>query len=640
MIETNSTSPLATENKIVEAKWETSESNFPRKQMRRKKWISLNGPWKFAFDDGCGWTSPKDISHWPLSINVPFAPEASASGIGDNKFHKCCWYQKKIKLKKTETGKRLLLHFGAVDYDARVWMNDVFLGSHQGGHTPFFFDVTAALNENEEQTISVYAHDDPHDLTKPRGKQDWQLEPHSIWYPRTTGIWQNVWLEEVPDTYIDRINWTPLLERWEIGCAVFLAGSPSENLRLKVRLTVGGKLLADDSYQVIHQEVHRRIALSDPGIDDFRNELLWSPEKPTLIDAVLEVWDGEHLLDRVQSYTALRSVSVQRGRFLLNGRPYYMRLILDQGYWLETLMTPPSSDALRKDIELVKAAGFNGVRKHQKIEDPDFLYWADVLGLLVWEEMPSAYRFSHESVERLMKEWIEIIDRDSNHPCIVVWVPFNESWGVPDLAEKTAHQNCVQAMYHLTRTLDPTRPVIGNDGWESTATDILGIHDYDADPDHLLKKYSVEANLADILSRRWPGGRMLTVDGFPHRGQPIMLTEFGGIAYVDPQIKAANKDKAWGYAVSESLDEFQSRFEHLFNVINRIELFSGFCYTQFTDTFQEANGLFRMDRSPKLPIKLIAQNIRGIGNLRGGFNSPVISTNFIPGMPNEPSQNL
>ncbi len=615
---------------FAEAKWETSATNFPRKQMKRKKWVSLNGEWEFCFDDECLWSHPQQIPAWTHKIKVPFAPESKASGIGDTKFHRRCWYQKKFFFKRES--QRMLLHFGAVDYESRVWLNGTYLGCHVGGHTPFLFDVTQALAPEGLQTLVVCANDDPHDLTKPRGKQDWQLEPHSIWYPRTTGIWQSVWMEEVPDTYIDHLHWTPLLERWEIGCATFVAGTLRENLRLRVRLSCANKLLADDIYVVIHQEVHRRIALSDPGIDDFRNELLWSPEKPTLVDAELELLDGDQVVDRVSSYTALRSVSVQRGRFLLNGRPYYMRLVLDQGYWADTLMTAPSSEALRQDIELVKSAGFNGVRKHQKIEDPDYLYWADVLGLLVWEEMPSAYRFSHESVERLMREWMEIIDRDSNHPCIVVWVPFNESWGVPDLAEKSAHQNCVQAMYHLTRTLDPTRPVIGNDGWESTATDILGIHDYDNNPERLFKKYSVEGSLADVLSR-WPGGRMLTVEGFPHRGQPIMLTEFGGIAYIDPHLRnpEAGKTSAWGYATAESLDGFQKHFEKLMDVVNRIELFSGFCYTQFTDTFQESNGLFRMDRSAKLPIKLMASIIQGMGSFRSTFDSAILPSPVLQG---------
>jgi beta-galactosidase/beta-glucuronidase len=587
--------------------------NYPRRQLQREKWTCLNGRWKFAFDDHFNFNSPDDIQSWPITIQVPFAPECPASGIADTGFHPRCWYQHEFELQPSP--KRVLLHFGAVDYEAKVWLNGQFLGSHVGGHTPFSFEITEALDPSGRQVLTVQADDDPHDLTKPRGKQDWQREPHSIWYPRTSGIWQTVWLEEVAETYIQRLNTTPLLERWEIGCEVFIAGPCPKGLKLVMRLRCGDKILADDRYEVISHEVHRRIALSDPGIDDFRNELLWSPEKPTLINIELELWMNGECVDHVHSYTALRSVSIHRGRFLLNGRPYQQRLILDQGYWPETFMTPPSSEALRKDIELVKSAGFNGVRKHQKVEDPEFLYWADVLGLMVWGEMPSAYRFTHVSVERLTREWTEVIDRDMNHPCVVVWVPFNESWGVPDLAEKVAHQHCVQAMYHLTKTLDPTRPCIGNDGWESTATDILGIHDYDDQPERLMKKYPVDRNLTDILTRSWPGGRVLTVEGYAHSDMPVMLTEFGGIAYVDESHRS--KFKTWGYSVCEDAEELRRRYERLLAAVTRIELFCGFCYTQFTDTFQEANGLFRADRTAKFSVAAMARATRGAGYTRG-----------------------
>jgi beta-galactosidase/beta-glucuronidase len=235
--------------------------------------------------------------------------------------------------------------------------------------------------------------------------------------------------------------------------------------------------------------VHRRIALSDPGIDDYRNELLWSPETPTLIQAEIELWgDRGEQLDKVESYTALRSIAVQRDRVLLNGRPYEMRLVLDQGYWPDGGLTAPDDAALRRDVELAKAMGFNGARKHQKLEDPRYLYWADHLGLLVWGEMPSAYRFTKVSVERVTREWLAAIDRDYSHPCVVAWVPFNESWGVPNLPESPRERHYVQGLYHLTKTLDSTRPVIGNDGWESVATDIIGIHDYDSDPTRIARR--------------------------------------------------------------------------------------------------------------------------------------------------------
>ncbi len=449
------------------------------------------------------YTSPSDVRNWSQTIEVPFAPESIRSGIHDMGFHTNLWYERDFDV--TADGGHVLLHFGAVDYRARVWVNGQFMRDHEGGHTPFSIDITSALHPDGRQTVTVWAEDDPHDLTKPRGKQDWQLHPHSIWYPRTSGIWQTVWLERVPETYIDRLKWTPHFERWEIGFEAFVSGKPQKDVQLKVRLTVGKQLLVNDTYEVLNGEIHRRIALSDPGIDDYRNELLWSPEKPTLIDAEIQLWCQGQLVDQVRSYTAMRTVSIQRDRFMLNGQPYYLRLVLDQGYWEDTLMTAPSDDALRRDVELVKQMGFNGVRKHQKIEDPRFLYWADVLGLMVWEEMPSAYRFTSKTVERITKEWTEVIERDASHPCVVVWVPFNESWGVPDLTATPAHQHCVQALYHLTKTLDPTRPVIGNDGWESTATDILAIHDYDTKPQRLAKRYGPEVKLSDLFDRQRPG---------------------------------------------------------------------------------------------------------------------------------------
>lgn len=583
---------------------------YPRPQLQRSHWLCLNGQWKFTFDDAGKFSRPSDIPDWSYRIQVPFAPESIQSGIHDLGFHPNCWYEREFEIGPSNG--RVLLHFGAVDYRARVWVNDQLVAEHEGGHTPFKADITAVLNPDGIQRVTVWAEDDPHDLAKPRGKQDWQLHPHSIWYPRTSGIWQTVWLEQVPDIYIDRLCWTPHFERWEIGLEAFVTGQCSaDSLQIKVRLTAGNQLLVNDSYEVLNGEIHRRIALSDPGIDDYRNELLWSPEKPTLIQAEVQLWQGTQLIDQVKSYTAMRTVGIQRDRFMLNGHPYYLRLVLDQGYWPESLMTAPSDEALRRDVELTKQMGFNGVRKHQKVEDPRFLYWADVLGLLVWEEMPSAYRFTPKAVERMTREWAEVIQRDASHPCIVVWVPFNESWGVPDLTATPAHRNYVQALYHLTKTLDSTRPVIGNDGWESTSTDILAIHDYDNNPQQLISRYGSGVKLSDLFDRQRPGGRILTLDGYPHQGQPIMLTEFGGIAYGQPE-----DHSIWGYVRSEELSDLQRRYSALLATINQIELFSGFCYTQLTDTFQEANGLLYADRTPKFPIEAIAQATLGRGDDR------------------------
>ncbi|HZX64840.1 MAG TPA: glycoside hydrolase family 2 TIM barrel-domain containing protein, partial [Myxococcales bacterium] len=472
----------------------------------------------------------------------------------------------------------------------------------------FWADITELLNRGEEELV-VKAEDDPADLSKPRGKQDWQREPHSIWYPRCTGIWQTVWVEVVPATRIGKVRWTASLSRWEIALDARVEGVHRDDLRVAVSLFVGNRALVRDSYAVDHGEVHRRIALSDPGIDDSRNELLWSPSSPTLIDVQLDLWgDRGEKLDSVQSYTALRQLAVQGDRVMLNGRPMQLRLVLDQGYWDGTGQTAPDDAALKRDVELAKAMGFNGVRKHQKIEDPRYLYWADKLGLLVWEEMPSAYRFTRESVLRVVREWTEAVERDFSHPCIMAWVPINESWGVPNLPDSAPERHYVQSLYYLTRTLDPTRPVIGNDGWESVATDIIGIHDYDHEPERIARRYHAEEVLPRLFRRERPGGRVLVLEGHPHADHPIVLSEFGGIAFANPE------RRTWGYSRSGSSDEFRRKYTQLLAVVRSLGLLAGFCYTQFADTYQEANGLLYSDRTPKFPLEDIAAATRGAAN--------------------------
>jgi len=275
-----------------------------------------------------------------------------------------------------------------------------------------------------------------------------------------------------------------------------------------------------------------------------------------------------------------------------------LRLVLDQGYWPETGLTAPDDNALRRDIELTLAMGFNGVRKHQKVEDPRYLAWADRLGLLVWEEMPSAYRFTSLSAKRLMAEWPDVVRRDASHPCIVAWVPFNESWGVPDLSDNRAQRDLVCALYHMTKTLDQTRPVVGNDGWESVCTDLVGIHDYESDPAVIANRYAAEEDVLRLFERERPHGRVLTLDGHPYQGQPLILSEFGGIAFATER-----PETTWGYARSEDSAAFAEMYHALLETVRSLKLFSGFCYTQFADTFQEANGLLTADRRPKFPIE-------------------------------------
>jgi beta-galactosidase/beta-glucuronidase len=576
---------------------------YPRPLLSRSEWTNLNGQWDFAFDKDAAWSHPSHVQ-WDRTIEVPFAPETKRSGINDTGLYQACWYRRSFEPPVLAAAERLLLHFGAVDYLATVWIDQVRAAVHEGGYTPFHVDVSDWVRTGGRHDIVVCAWDNPKDLEQPRGKQDWQSDPHLIWYPRTSGIWQTVWLERVPETRIAHVRFTPSLTRWEIDSLVVIEGRRAEPLRLRARFQLGANIIADDMYVVLAQDVHRRIALSDPGIDDSRNELLWSPSSPTLIDVQLELLaDDGQVLDRVATYTALREISVQGDRVVLNGRPYQLRLVLDQGYWPDTGLTPPDDEALRRDVQLAKAMGFNGVRKHQKIEDPRYLYWADHLGLLVWEEMPSAYRFTTRSISRVKRQWEEVIARDYSHPCIAAWVPFNESWGVPNLPDNAAERHYVQALYHFTKTLDPTRPVIGNDGWESVATDIIGIHDYDEDPQLMARRYYAKDVRVRLFQHERPGGRLLLLEGHQQANHPVVLSEFGGIALRD--------GKTWGYSVCETPEDLARRYADLLDVVHSLQLLAGFCYTQFSDTYQEANGLLYADRRPKFPLEDMARVTRG-----------------------------
>lgn len=301
----------------------------------------------------------------------------------------------------------------------------------------------------------------------------------------------------------------------------------------------------------------------------------------------------------------MREVAVGDGHFLLNGRPCYLRSVLDQGYREETHLAAADTDSLRRDVELIKAMGFNAVRVHQKAEDPRFLYWADRLGLMVWAETANAYEFSTTAVELLTREWLDLVRRDRSHPCIVTWVPLNESWGVPEIASDRRQQQYAVALASLTRALDPTRPVLSNEGWEHLDSDVLGVHDYTTDPQALRAHYADAAAIARTLEGRGPQGRRLVLGEAQGRAvdsgaAPLMVTEFGGISF-------AGGAGGWGYAEVESETEYAAVLRDLFRALHECEGVVGFCYTQFADTAQETNGLLRADRSPKIPLESINQ---------------------------------
>jgi hypothetical protein len=574
--------------------WATS---YPRPQFIRQRWLSLDGVWQFsrsALPDG---GAPRT---WEDTITVPYAPEAPLSGVGDRGYHPVVWYRREFEIPAEWNGQRVLLHFGAVDYRARVWVNGGLVVEHEGGHTPFTADITERLRSGLQEVV-VRAEDDPLEMDKPRGKQDWQEAPHAIWYPRTSGIWQSVWLEPVAEVHIDSVRFTADVASFSICSDIRLRGDVA-GLELDVTLSLAGETLAHDTLLVASTAVLRRFQLPDPGIGDARRDFLWSPEHPNLIDVTLRLRRGDRELDRVESYTALRDVAVGERQFLLNGRSYFLRLVLDQGYWRDGLMTPPAPDDLRRDVELTKALGFNGVRKHQKLEDPRYLYWADRLGLLVWEELPSAYAFTPRTLPRLTREWLEAIQRDFNHPCIATWVPFNESWGVPDLPLSPQQRDAVRALHALAKALDPTRPAVGNDGWEFVAGDLFTIHDYLPDAEALTLRYADRASVEATLNSYRPGGRSLRVEPVEIGDRPVILSEFGGIRF-------SQEADGWGYSEVGSTAELSATYRALIRAASGAGL-AGFCYTQLTDTFQEQNGLLTMDREPKADLEALARATR------------------------------
>jgi beta-galactosidase/beta-glucuronidase len=576
--------------------------DHPRPLLRRA-WTSLDGRWAFALDPDARWRTPGEVE-FDAEIVVPFAPETPASGIEETGLHRACWYRRTFPAPELGAGERLWLRFGAVDHEATVWVNGVRVAEHEGGYTPFGADVTDVLVADGDQEVVVRAFDDPLDLEKPRGKQDWLRDPHIVWYPRTTGIWQTVWLEVLPASHLSALRWRSDVPGWAFELEAQVGGPPRDDLRLELTLRRGDEVLADDAWSVRHGEVRRRIQLVDRGIRSERRTLLWSPEHPNLVDAELRLVGPEGILDEVASYTAMRSIRVEGHRLLLNERPFELRLVLDQGYWPESGMTPPDLAAIERDVDLARALGFNGVRKHQKVEDPRFLRVADERGLLVWSEMPAAYRFTRRSARRTTQEWLRVVERDVSHPCVIAWVPFNESWGVPDLARDPAQRELVRALYHLTKALDPDRPVIGNDGWEVVEGDFLGVHDYERDPERL--RWRLGQPDEDLVRRERFYGHLVLLDGDGRGERPLLLTEFGGIAFTEPRAE----EDTWGYARAHSADDFLRRYRDLLAAVHGSGV-AGFCYTQLTDTYQEANGLLTSEREPKAPLHEIAAATAG-----------------------------
>lgn len=577
----------------------------PNPQFARPNWIDLTGTWNFAFDDADvgileqWFEAPEELSE---RIQLPYPPESRLSGIHDTGYHTRLWYARTFEAPQMRPNDRLRICFGAVDYEATVWIDGSVVGSHSGGHTPFSFDITDALRNGLAHTIVVRVHDDPLDIEQPRGKQDWQAKPHGIWYHRTSGIWQSVWLEVVPQNRIVSLRWNFDASTWSINYGVELERPAAEDTMLAidfeqddhrfpgVRIAAAGRSIAGSISLLGSREVMRPDAA------------LWSPERPNLIGALVTLSTPGASDDIVHSYLGLRTIETTSSRVLLNGRARFLRLVLEQGYWPESQLVAPNPDALEREVELILALGFNGARIHQKVEDPRFLYWADRKGLMLWGEMPSPFTYSDLGISRHAYEWEEVVIRDRNHPSVIAWVPFNESWGVNEVGYSKPQQRAVAAAFHRTHQLDGTRPVIGNDGWEHVEADIFTVHDYTWDAELVRQRYRSAADLVSTVATFFPGSRSLVTEGFEYANKPVIVSEYGGVSF------APDEGEEWyGYGKVRTTEEYVEKYRELTTVLTSSDHLSGFCYTQLTDTEQETNGLLDENRQPKAPIEQLRE---------------------------------
>lgn len=661
----------------------TQDGTHPRPQLLRQDWTDLGGTWQLGLvpagapagaaagapAGGPRWRSTDlgDRSGFEHDVVVPYPPESSASGVDDQGPFAELWYRRGLRLRdvagaeRLADGHRLVLRFGAVDHAARVWFDGQLVAEHTGGQTPFSADVTELLDVpgaevdagvldaflDREHVVVVRAVDDARDPELPRGKQDWHDEPHAIWYRRTSGIWQTVWAEVVPAVSIEHLSWRADVAGAVVHLVAELSSVPVEPVSLAVRLALGG----DDGERVLADAVvtvpgpaerggpRAEVALAVPLLrhgQERRDALLWSPEHPHLVDAQVRLLAGTpgqqgDELDAVASYLGLRSVEVGAGRLLLNGEPRTLRSVLDQGWWPDTHLAA-SAERLRSEAQLVADLGFDSVRIHQKVEDPRFLHWCDRLGITVWAETANAYAHTARAVSLLTAEWLEVVHRDASHPSVVAWVPLNESWGVQDIATAPGERAYATALAALTRALDPTRPVVSNDGWEHTDSDLWTVHDYTDAGEVLLARYgSVEA-VAELIGVPAPSspsgrvsanGRRLRVAGggarageLPTDERPLVLSEFGGVRFTPPVQGApeAHEGATWGYSTASDADDYARRLGDLLGAANAcVEAggLVGWCYTQLADTLQEANGLVTEDRTPKLPLERLRALVTG-----------------------------
>lgn len=573
-------------------------NQYPRPQFERSNWTNLNGEWNFAFDDDRKGEMDKWFLNFPMArrIIVPYNYETSMSTINDQTAHEVVWYNKKVLFKKDKVGQRTMINFEGVDYVTKVWVNGNFAGSHKGGYAAFSFDITQyAVEGDNDITVQV---EDSDSCIQPRGKQRWKSENFGCWYVQTTGIWKTVWLESVPMCYLDKVKITPDIDCGEVHFYAKVMGRNTEvDTNLQCEISLDGKTVRKTTVQVKEQYVDFTIKIISE--DQPWSVAIWSPNSPKLYDVEFRIVEDGTDRDSVKSYFGMRKISIEGNQVLLNNLPLYQRLILDQGYWAESHLTPPSEEAIIKDIDLIMEAGYNGLRKHQKTEDRRFLYWCDKKGILVWSEMAAQYTFNDDGIAAFTTEWMEVVEQNYNHPSIITWTPFNESWGIDRIFSDRKQQRFTEAIYQLTKSFDSMRPVIVNDGWEHTVSDIITLHDYVESGEEFSQRY---ANQDKVLGNQilFNLSRYAFAKGYEYKGQPIIISEYGGIAF--------SNSEGWGYGKQVKTEQdFIDRFDSITSAIKKLDYICGYCYTQVTDVQQEINGLYDMNREPKVNIAKIKE---------------------------------
>ncbi|PGY09084.1 glycoside hydrolase family 2 protein [Bacillus sp. AFS031507] len=571
---------------------------YPRPHFEREDWLNLNGEWNFKFDSENKGEKEKwyEKLNFDKKIIVPFTYETESSGIGEDVFCPNVWYQKSIIIPSEYENKEIILHFQAADYITKLWVNGTFVGKKKGGQIAFSFNITDFLDGTNELNI-VVKNEDSQSCFQPRGKQRWLDHSYECWYVQTTGIWQTVWLEFLNEAHVQAVKITPDIDTESVEFAYEVSGNIDHSLELRTSIYFKGQQIKSFDQTVCrpNQTITTNIA------SDFHHwrVVYWSPQSPNLYDVEFTLTKNGKVIDYVKSYFGMRKISIENGNVLLNNIPLYQKLILDQGYWGESHLTPPSEEAIIEDIDRTLEMGFNGVRKHMKVEDQRFLYWADKKGLLVWSEMAATYEFSDEAVQNFTEEWMEVVKQHYNHPCIITWTPFNESWGVKNIYTDVKQQKFTEGIYHLTKAIDSMRPVIVNDGWEHTVSDIITLHDYEEYGDEFLSRYG---NKEKVVHNEiaFNNSKHAMAVGYKYKGQPIIISEYGGIAF--------NSEKGWGYGNQvKSEEDFLHRYESITQAIKNTPYISGFCYTQITDVQQEVNGLLKEDRVPKVDLNKIRE---------------------------------